>query len=229
LRNAALTLPVRYHPCAWLLLKAVAESRETVCDAMAADALDGRRSYARSLLRLAMAIPAGLRGHAAAGIGIFEANSLERRMGIMMDRGKQLRGAARLATMTAVLVLTAGAVAGLVGTHLTVRAAVETAGKTHMLHVSAGVMSGNIEKKVPPKYPEEARAQHNTLNGVTTLGLIVNERGLPTDIHVVKSLRKDYDESALIAVRQWRWKPFLLNGIPVPVKTTVNITYSLAN
>ena len=61
---AVLMLPVAYHPCAWLLQKGVAESRETVCDAMAAEALDGRRCYARSLLRLAMAIPAGLRGGA---------------------------------------------------------------------------------------------------------------------------------------------------------------------
>lgn len=222
---AVIMLPVAYHPCAWLLQKAVAESRETVCDAIAAEALDGRRSYARSLLRLAMAIPAGLGGRAPGAVGIFEGNTLERRVEIMMDQGKQLRGGRRLAAMTTVLVLTAAAVVCMVSTHLTVRAADDRAGKTRVLHVSAEKMAGNLETKVMPKYPEEAKAHHDILNGATTVGLIVNEKGLPTDVHVVKSLRKDYDESALEAVRQWRWKPYLLNGDPVAVETTVNIVY----
>ena len=77
---AVLMLPVSYHPCAWLIKKAVAESREAVCDAMAAEVLESRRMYARSLLRLAMVIPAGLRGGATAAVGIFEGNTLERRV-----------------------------------------------------------------------------------------------------------------------------------------------------
>jgi TonB family protein len=223
---AVLMLPVAYHPCAWMLQKGMAESRETVCDAMAAEALDGRRCYARSLLRLAMAIPAGLRGSAPGAVGIFETNTLERRVGIMMDQGKRLRGAPRLAAVTAVLLLTAGAVVSMVSTHLTVRAADNTPGRPHMLHVSADEMAKNLETKVMPEYPVEAKANHNTVNGACTLGLIVDEKGVPTKIHVVKSLRKDYDESALAAVRQWRWKPYLLNGDPIAVETTVNVVYN---
>ena len=224
---AVLMLPVAYHPCAWLLQKAVAESRETVCDAMAAEALDGKRNYARSLLRLAMAIPAGLHGRATAAVGVFEGNTLERRVRIMMDRGKQLRGAARLAAMAAVLILTGGAVVSMMGTHLTVQAADTTAGKTPVLHVPAGKMVERIQKQVMPKYPAEARAKHNTLNGACVLGVTINKEGVPTDIHVVKSLRKDYDESALTAVRQWRWKPVRLNGKPVAVETKVTLTYKI--
>jgi TonB family protein len=224
---AVLMLPVAYHPCAWLLQKGVAESRETVCDAMAAEALDGSRCYARSLLRLAMAIPAGLRGGAPGAVGIFETNTLERRVGIMMDQGKRLKGVPRLAAVTAVLLLTAGAVVSMVSTHLTVRAADNPPGRPHMLHVSADDMAKNLETKVMPKYPEEAKANHNIVNGTCTLGLIVNEKGLPTEIHVVKSLRQDYDESALAAVRQWRWKPYLLNGDPIAVDTTVNVVYHI--
>jgi TonB family protein len=223
---AVLMLPVAYHPCAWLLQKAVAQSRETVCDAMAAEALEGRRSYARSLLRLAMAIPAGLRGRATAAVGIFEGNTLERRVRIMMDRGKQLRGAGRVAVMAAVLLMTTAAVVSMVGTHLTVRADT-TAGKAQVLHVSAHTMEGRLEKQVQPKYPAKARKDHNTVDGACVLGLIINEKGVPTEIHVVKSLRKDYDESALTAVRQWRWKPVLLKGKPVAVETKVEIAYRI--
>jgi len=224
---AVLMLPVAYHPCAWLLQKGVAESRETVCDALAAEALDGRRCYARSLLRLAMAIPAGLRGGAPGAVGIFDTNTLERRVGIMMDQGKRLSGGSRLAAVTAVLLLTAGAVVSMVSTHLTVRAADNPPGRPHMLHVKADIMAENLETKVMPKYPEEAKANHNIVNGTCTLGLIVNEKGLPTEIHVVKSLRQDYDKSALAAVRQWRWKPFLLNGDPIAVETTVDVVYHI--
>ena len=88
---AAIMLPVTYHPCAWLIKKAVGESREAVCDAMAAEVLESRRMYARSLLRLAMVIPAGMRGGATAAVGIFEGNTLERRVSLMMERGKRLQ------------------------------------------------------------------------------------------------------------------------------------------
>jgi len=46
---------------------------------------------------------------------------------------------------------------------------------------------------------------------------------------VKKSLRADYDQSAVEAVSQWRWKPFLLNGEPTEVKTTITINYTLAD
>jgi TonB family protein len=224
---SVLMLPVAYHPCAWLLQKAVAESRETVCDAIAAEALDGRRCYARSLLRLALLIPAGLRGKATASVGIFKANTLERRVGIMMDQSKQLRGARRLAAISAVLLLTVGAVVSMVGTHLTVRAADNPPSRPHVLHVSADVMAKNLETKILPKYPEDAKAHHDTLDGTTTLDLLLNEQGVPMNIRVVKSLRQDYDESALDAVRQWRWKPYLLNGDPIAVETSVNIVFTM--
>jgi outer membrane biosynthesis protein TonB len=47
------------------------------------------------------------------------------------------------------------------------------------------------------------------------------------NIQVKQSVRDDLDESAVTAVRQWRWKPFLLNGNPVAVDSTVTINYSL--
>lgn len=49
---------------------------------------------------------------------------------------------------------------------------------------------------------------------------------MPEHITVSKSLRDDYDTSALDAVRQWRWQPFLLNGNPIQVETTIAVNYS---
>jgi protein TonB len=44
---------------------------------------------------------------------------------------------------------------------------------------------------------------------------------------VKKSLRNDYDQNAIDAVRNWRWEPYHLNGEPVEVVTTVTIVYTL--
>jgi outer membrane biosynthesis protein TonB len=48
-------------------------------------------------------------------------------------------------------------------------------------------------------------------------------------IQIKKSLRADYDQSALEAVKDWTYKPFLLNGNPVEVETTVTVNYSMNN
>jgi TonB family protein len=220
---AVLMLPVAYHPCAWLLQKAVAESRETVCDAMAAEALEGRKNYARSLLRLAMAIPAGLRGRATAAVGIFEGNTLERRVGIMMDRGKQLRGAGRVAVMASVLLMTTAAVVSMVGTHLTVRADT-TAGKTQVLQVPSNVMAQRTVKKVVPKYPEAAKKAR--IQGTVVLNAKIGKDGTIESLKAVSG-PKVLQRSSLDAVRQWTYKPFLLSGNPVEVETTISVVYSL--
>ncbi len=89
-------------------------------------------------------------------------------------------------------------------------------------------MAGNIETKVMPEYPAKAKADHDTVDGTVTLDTTINKDGEITDLHLVKSLREDYDKSAWTAVQKWRWKPYLLNGEPVAVETEVNITYSLA-
>jgi TonB family protein len=224
---AVLMLPIAYHPCAWLIKKQVGQSRETVCDAMAAEVLEGRRSYARSLLRLAMAIPEGLRGGATAAVGIFEGNTLERRVRTMMERSKQLKGVTRVAVMVAVVAMSGTAIVSMVGTHVTVQAAETIAGKPGPMQVPSHVMALRIVSQVDPIYPKHARAAHDTLNGTCILGLKINDEGVPTNVHVVKRLRKDYDESALTAVRQWRWKPYKVDGKSVNVETQVEITYQI--
>jgi TonB family protein len=81
--------------------------------------------------------------------------------------------------------------------------------------------------KRPPVYPMEAKTKKDTLNGPVVLAVTVNEDGVPTNVHVKKSLRADYDESALTAVKEWRWNPYLLSGNAVAVDTTVTVNYFL--
>jgi TonB family protein len=59
------------------------------------------------------------------------------------------------------------------------------------------------------------------------LAVSVNEDGVPTNVSVAQSLRADYDESAIDAVRQWRFSPAIKDGKPVAVETKVEISYSM--
>lgn len=221
---AVLVLPNAYHPCAWLIKRAMGESREAVCDAIAAAALESRRTYARSLLRLAMVIPAGLRGGATAAVGIFEGNTLERRVSLMMERGKRLRGAARVAAMVAVMVLSGAAIVSMVGTHVTVRAGEAVAGKTGPIQVPSSVMAKRIVSQVQPKYPEAAKKAK--IQGAVVLNVEIGKDGTVENLKVVSG-PKELRQSALDAVRRWTYKPFLLNGNPVEVETTISVVYTL--
>lgn len=214
---AVLMLPIAYHPCAWLIKRAVGESRESVCDAMAAEVLQSRRMYARSLLRLAMAIPAGLRGSATGAVGILEGNTLERRVAMMTDRVKRLRGAARVAAIVAVGLLSGAAVVSMVGTHLTVQAA-------EAKQVPAHVMAARIVKQVQPKYPEEAKKKR--IQGTVLLSVMIGKDGTVENLKVVSG-PKELRQSATDAVRQWTYKPLLVNGNPVEVDTTISVIYTL--
>ena len=94
------------------------------------------------------------------------------------------------------------------------------------LKVSAAVMAGQKISSVNPIYPPEAKA--DKVQGPVVLSVKINKDGEPVDVHVKQGVRSDLDESAVTAVQQWRWKPFLLNGNPTDVKTTVTVNYSLA-
>lgn len=222
LGHALLMLPVAYHPCAWLIKNRVAESREALCDAMAAEVMESRRMYARSLLRLAMLIPAGLHGGATAAMGIFEGNTLERRVAMMTDRMKRLRGAARVTTLLAVVLLSGAAVVSMVGTHLTVRA--DEVGTNSVQRVPAKVMAARIVSQVQPKYPEQAKKKR--IQGTVVLNVEIGKDGTVDDVKVASG-PKELRQSALVAVRQWTYKPYLLDGSPVEVDTTISVVYTL--
>ena len=86
-----LALPVSYHPLFWLTRERMMESREMVCDEMAA-AISGRDEYAHSLLRLASLLVKGTPGRTPHAIGIFDANTLERRLMRLTERRNEIRG-----------------------------------------------------------------------------------------------------------------------------------------
>jgi TonB family protein len=225
----ATSLVVAWHPAVWITRARVAESREMVCDAMAAGAVAGNESYARSLLRLAAMVADGAPARTFHAIGIFDANSFERRvMNLTKKRAemKLMRRMGTFAVCAAMVVATCVAALALrveVGPEMQAVAAASGAGP-----VTVKQDDLKSEYKKPPIYPAEAKAKKNTLNGPVVLAVIIGKDGMVEQIKVKKSLRADYDKSALDAVKDWKWQPYLLNGEPTEVDTTVTVNYSLS-
>jgi len=82
-----------------------------------------------------------------------------------------------------------------------------------------------ILKTMPPVYPPDARLAR--IQGSVLLGLEVTADGRVVNVHVVRGHPMLVD-SALNAVKQWRFKPYTVNGQPVNMQTSVTINFTLA-
>lgn len=225
------SLPVSYHPATRWLKAQIRQSRELVCDAMAAELVTTREHYARSLLRLASLISSQTQTVNIHAIGIFDANILERRVMSLMTKRRETRGLTRFG-VAAVCVLAGVATCGsALALRLDVNEppapAMTTVGYSGPVKVQGAIMAGNRIGGKNPVYPAKARADKNTIDGTCTLRAVIDKDGRISRLRVVKSLRKDYDQSALTAVKTWTYKPYLLNGDPVAVETTINVNYNM--
>ncbi len=94
------------------------------------------------------------------------------------------------------------------------------------LRIGGGVAESNLTNKVQPIYPPSAKAAG--IEGTVSLDVAISKEGVPEEISVVSSPGDDLTQSALDAVRQWRYRPTLLNGQPVDILTNVIVNYTLA-
>jgi len=94
----------------------------------------------------------------------------------------------------------------------------------YRVRIGGAVQQAMLDHSVRPAYPAEAMAASQ--QGTVRLQIILNREGMVTKIDVVSgpSLLQD---SAIQAVRQWRYRPTLLNGVPIEVVSTVDVVYEL--
>jgi TonB family protein len=85
-------------------------------------------------------------------------------------------------------------------------------------------MAGQAVSQPQPVYPAEVKAAH--IQGTVTLRAVISKDGSVERL-VVVSGPKELVRSAIDAVSQWKYKPYLLNGQPVEVETTINVNYTL--
>lgn len=93
------------------------------------------------------------------------------------------------------------------------------------IRVSSGVAQGNLIRDVRPQYPPIARQAR--IQGIVVLLAVIGKDGSVRDLHV-KSGSPLLAQAAVDAVKQWRYKPYFLNGEPVEVDTLININFTLA-
>src|SRR6266851_367560 len=78
----------------------------------------------------------------------------------------------------------------------------------------------------PPTYSEEARKAK--IEGYVVLGLVVDEKGNPTNFRVISGLGMGLNEKAIEAVRGWKFEPaFGKDGKPVAAKIAVEVDFHL--
>jgi TonB family protein len=223
-----LSLPVAYHPLLWLTRARIMQSREMICDEMAAE-LNGHQHYARSLLRLARLVLEGTHTATPHTIGIFDANVFERRIMNLTQKQTEIRGLTRLAmvVVSAVFGLAISASAVALAAHMNPPASGNDSNQGHppkQLSVSAKIMSQNLINKAVPVYPPAAKKAG--IQGTVVLEAVIGTSGNVESLRVLSG-PQELQQAGLDAVREWKYKPYLLNGDPIEVLTTINIIFSL--
>ncbi len=89
---------------------------------------------------------------------------------------------------------------------------------------TTGPLAGRLTHRVEPEYPPEARKQH--MQGSVVLEVQVLSDGTVGSISIVKG-NPLLAESAVQAVRQWKYQPYVVDGHSVESQTRITINFSL--
>ena len=90
------------------------------------------------------------------------------------------------------------------------------------IRISQGVSQGLLIKRVQPTYPQAALAVH--AQGAVQIEATVTKEGNVTNLKVLKG-DAVLARAALDAVRQWRYKPYYLDGQPVEIQTQITVNF----
>jgi bla regulator protein blaR1 len=222
-----------FHPLAWWLGTRLIEERERACDEGVLDLGNQPRAYAEGILKVCefcLISPLPCMSGVASG-------DLKRRMvSIMTNRVRQELGFGRKVLLSVLgLVSLAGPIAvGLV--HASVAGIASTAGTSAMApaeqasgHPSAQAskeeMAGLLVKKVQPSYPAAARKGH--IQGAVILRAAISKDGDVENLQVVSG-PPELTPSAIEAVKQWKYRPYMKDGHAVEVETDITVNFTLS-
>lgn len=119
-----------------------------------------------------------------------------------------------------------GAVGGVLGGIISgTPTAVPKVATPQRVRVSQGVSQGLLIHQVKPSYPPLARQAR--IQGTVVLQAVIGKDGNIQGLKVVSG-HPMLAPAALEAVKQWKYKPYYLNGEPVEVDTTINVNFTLA-
>jgi TonB family protein len=91
--------------------------------------------------------------------------------------------------------------------------------------IGGGVSPPSILYKVEPEYSEEARKAK--FQGTVLLYVVVDEKGNPRDIKIIRPLGLGLDQKAVEAVEKWKFSPGKKDGKPVAVQAQIEVNFRL--
>lgn len=205
-----------FHPAIWWLLGEIQLAREQVVDRAVIRTTGSRDPYVEALLAIAGAGPQ--LDLPPAPLFLRRRHLKQRVVSILKEvpvsRRKSFPAlAAGLGLMAAACWFVTGAIP------LTANAA-----EPQKIRVGGNAAQQNLVSKATPVYPVEAKQAH--IQGTVKLEIEVGTDGRVTNISTVEG-PPALIQSAVDAVKQWVYRPTLLNGEPVVVQTTVNVNYTL--
>jgi TonB family protein len=92
------------------------------------------------------------------------------------------------------------------------------------VRVSQRVSEALLIKKVEPQYPQNAQQKH--IEGVVILNAVINARGDVQDLTVLSG-DPFFASAATEAVKQWKYKPYLLDGEPTNMETQISVSFAV--
>ena len=91
--------------------------------------------------------------------------------------------------------------------------------------IGGGVSPPQLILKVEPEYSEEARKAK--FQGTVVLMVVVDEKGNPRDLKVIRPLGLGLDQKAIEAVEKWKFRPGMKDGKAVAVQATIEVNFRL--
>ena len=117
-----------------------------------------------------------------------------------------------------------GQVGGVIGSIVSSSAPPPKVATPQKLRVSQGVADGLKIRDVQPQYPPMAKVAH--IQGDVVLQATISKSGVIENLRAISG-HPILIQAALDAVRQWKYKPYLLNGEPVEVETTIKVNFHM--
>ena len=223
-----------FHPLLWWLGARLVEERERACDEDVLELGSERQVYAEGILKVCefcLASPLACMSGVAGG------NLKKRMVYIMTERMFHKLNFGRKLLLSAVgLVAVAGPITfGLVTATPTRAQSAAGSAVAHQseqppdahasVHASREEMSALVLKKVPPQYPEAAKKAK--IEGQVILRAIISKDGDVENLKIVSG-HPQLAPSAIGAVKQWKYRPYLQQGKPVEVETEINVNFTLS-
>jgi TonB family protein len=92
-----------------------------------------------------------------------------------------------------------------------------------ILRISGRVMANSLDKKVDPVYPADSITvdARGTVLSLAT----IDKTGAVTDVQVISGPAR-FHEATVAAIKQWRYRPYEIDGKPVDVETTISLDFA---